>query len=176
MRSTWIDRIRNIAPAIGHALGTLGIPGASALAAVSQALLGKPDGTAEEVAARVANWTPADELALQEAEHKFTIDMVNAANHADEILAADRAGARDMQKTRGSWTPAFLTYSALALFATSLVLLFFIPAPPTNAQNINNMVEVLKLLNVTAFGFWLGGSFGSDQKTAILGRISEKKS
>lgn len=176
MAGSWIDKVRNVAPALGHALAAAGVPGAAALSALSTALLGKPDGTEAEVEARIANWTPADELAMKAAEQKFVLDLVNAANRSDELQSADRASARDLQKTQRSRTPSILTYSALVLFAVSLVLLFFVSAPPANSQNINNMIEVLKLLNVTAFGFWLGGSFGSDQKTAILGRISEKKS
>lgn len=172
---SWKDTVRNVAPAIGRALGMVGVPGASALAAVSQALLGKPDATEAEVAARIANWSPADELAMKAAEQRFTLDMVDRMNRADEILADDRAGARDMQKTQRSRTPSVLTYSALALFAVSLVLMFFVSAPASNTQNINNMIEVLKLLNVTAFGFWLGGSFGSEQKTALLGKFAERK-
>ena len=60
MAGGWKDTIRNVAPALGRALGLVGVPGATALAAVSQALLGKPDGTEAEVASRVANWQPAD--------------------------------------------------------------------------------------------------------------------
>jgi hypothetical protein len=63
--ATWKDVVRNVAPALGSAL--LGPAAGAALRAVSTALLGKPDGTEAEVEARIANWTPADELALRTA-------------------------------------------------------------------------------------------------------------
>jgi len=118
------------------------VPGANALAAVSQALLGKPDASEAEVAARVANWTPADELAMRDAEQKFALQMVEQAVALEKINADDRASARDMQKAQRSLTPPILSYSAVLLFAVALGLSYFVPVPPQNHDQVNAMLEV----------------------------------
>ena len=51
----WKDTLRKVAPALGPAHEAIPVAG-PALAAVSKALLGCPDGTEDEVAARIANW------------------------------------------------------------------------------------------------------------------------
>lgn len=172
---SWVDKIRNVAPGIARALAAAGVPGAAALSELSKVLLGKPDGTQDEIAERIANWKPEDELALRAAEQAFTVNLVDHAVQLEKLAADDRASARDLQKTQRSSTPSVLTYSGLGLLALSLAGLFFVPVPKENAPQVNAIVETLKLLNVTAFGFWLGGSFGSETKTAILGRMMEGK-
>ena len=89
----WKDKIGKVAPALGRALEAVPYAG-PALAAVSAALLGRPDGTEAEVSARIANWQPAEELALRTAEQKFALDMVDRAVALKRVDVDERANAR----------------------------------------------------------------------------------
>ncbi len=175
MANSWIDKIRNVAPAIGHALGAFGVPGADALAAVSQALLGKPDGTAEEVAARVANWTPADELAMQAAEQKFTIDLVNAATAGDAVDAGDRANARAREIAIKDWVPPVLAISTALAFFSLLYVMFSHAIPDPNKAAFDILLGILAGAMTQVLNYYFGSSSGSAAARGVIGRIAEKK-
>lgn len=176
MSSGWIDRIRNVAPAIGHALGAFGVPGADALAAVSQALLGKPDATEQEVAERVANWTPADELALQAAEQQFTIAMVDKAVALEKVAADDRANARAREIATKDWVPAVLAIAINLAFFVLLFMMLTHAIPEQNKSAFDILLGMLGTGVASVLAYYFGSSAGSDVKTAILGRVAEKKS
>ena len=173
--SSWIDTNRNVAPAIGHALGAMGVPGASALAAVSQALLGKPDATEAEVAARVANWTPADELAMKAAEQKFTLDMVDRAVALEQVDAGDRANARAREVALKDWVPATLALSLLLAFFALLFVMCRFPIPEANKSALDILLGMLGTGVTSVLAYYFGSSASSNLKTAIMGRIAEKK-
>lgn len=175
MAGGWKDTIRNIAPAIGHALGTVGVPGADALAALSQALLGKPDGTEAEVASRVANWQPADELALRTAEQKFAADIVDKAVELERVAAEDRASARAREVAIHDWTPRALAIAIFVFLIGLSIALFYMHVPAENQQSISILLGMLGAGVTSVLGYYFGSSASSDTKTAILGRVAEGK-
>ena len=68
-----LNLVRTVAPSIASAVG--GPLAGMATRAISEALLGKPDGTEEELTQAVATATPEQLLALKQAENEFSIKM-----------------------------------------------------------------------------------------------------
>ena len=169
---SWKQVVRKVAPALGAALEAVPVAGPS-LAAVSAALLGRPDGTEGEVAARIANWQPADELALRAAEQKFATELVDRAVQLERIEADDRANARAREVASHDWTTRVLALLVIAMFVTTLVLLTLRVIPDTNRDAVNQMVGVLYLAVGNVLGYYFGSSVGSRLKDGILKRVAE---
>lgn len=172
--SNWKDRIRNVAPALGRALEVAGVPGAAALGAVSKALLGKPDGSVTEVIARVNNWQPSDELALQKAEQEFSLGLLDRFTALEKVAADDRANARAREVQTKDWTPRVLALVLAAMFFSLLCVMLFHPVPAENRTVLDLMLGSLGGSFVTVVAYYYGSSVGSDVKTTILGRVAEK--
>lgn len=159
--SGWKDTIRNVAPGIGRALGTLGVPGAAAFAAVSQALLGKPDATEAQVAARVANWAPADELAMKAAEQKFMLDQIDKVIALEQVDAGDRANARAREVSAHDITTRILAYSVMVMLGVAMVMVAVGPVPPANHDAVSRLLDLLYAAVVSVLGYYFGSSVGS---------------
>lgn len=168
----WKGILKGAAPAIATALVNPGAGAALALRTLSGALLKHENGTEEQVAAAVAGATPEQLERMAQADRDFSIRLVELAASFEKIEADDRANARAMQSANHSIVPDVITYSFIILFAGALVALIWIPVPAENKVQVDAMVETLKLLNMTAVGFWLGGSVGSRTKDAVLGRLA----
>ena len=173
--SNWKDKIGSFAPILGKALGAVPVVG-GALEAVSDALLGHPNGTEDELEARVTNWTDADELALKTAEQAFTASMIDKAVAIEQLNAADRASARQREVATKDWTPRILALALTVGFFSLLTMMSFHPVPAANKDVLNTLLGALGGAWLTVVTYYFGGSQGSDVKTAILGRVAEKKS
>ena len=171
--ANWKDVVRNVAPALGTAL--LGPAAGAALRVVSTALLGKPDATEAEVEARIANWTPADELALQSAEQQFTLGLLDKVTAAEAIDAGDRASAREREKGLKDWTPQALAVTTFGAFFTLLFLMVAHAIPAANAQTINILLGTLAGAVVQILNYYFGSSSGSAAARNVIGRIAEAK-
>ncbi len=171
--ATWKDVIRNVAPALGTAL--LGPAAGAALRVVSTALLGKPDATEAEVEARIANWTPADELALRTAEQQFTLGLLDKVTAAEEIDAGDRASAREREKGLKDWTPQALAVGTFGAFFTLIFLMVAHAIPPANAQPITIFASILAGAVTQILNYYFGSSSGSAAARDVIRRIAEGK-
>ena len=172
--SDWKDKVAAVAPFLGKALSAVPVVG-PALEAVSEALLGHAGGSEADVAERVANWQPADELALRAAEQKFTSDMAQHAIDLERIAADDRASARTRETATHDWTPRVIALGVCVAFFGLLVSMLYVPVPSANQTVLNIMLGVLGGAVTTVLTYYFGGSASSDVKTAILGRVAEKK-
>lgn len=169
---SWKQVVRKVAPALGAALEAVPVAG-PALAAVSAALLGRPDGTEADVAARIANWQPADELALRAAEQKFALDMVDRAVALDCVDADDRASARGREVALHDWTTRALALAVIALFAVQMFLLTRQAIPAENRDAANQLLGILYVAVTVVLSYYFGSSAGSRTKDAVLGRVAE---
>ena len=172
MGADWKGILGGIAPAIATALG--GPAAGGAVKFLAQKFLGKPDATEAEVAEAIVGATPEQIEALKKLDQDFVLALADKAVALEQNEAADRANARDLQKSHPSYTPAIITYTVLGLFCAALVLSYYVKVPTENRDVANAMIEVLKLLNVTAFGFWLGSSSSSHAKDAVIGKMAGK--
>jgi hypothetical protein len=170
----WKDIVRNVAPALGAAL--LGPQAGAAIGVLSETFLGRKDGTAAELEARfTAGWKPEDELKLRELEQTFALALLERVNAAEAIDAADRASAREREKSLKDWTPQSL---AVATFAAFFVLLFLMvrhSIPASNQQVMNILLGVLAGAVTQILNYYFGSSTGSASARAVITRIAEGK-
>lgn len=174
MGVNWKGLLGGVAPVIANAL-TGGAPAAAAaaLSFAGRALLGSDKATADEVAAAIAGASPEQLERLRIAEQEFSLQLVTKLVELEKVDADDRSNARAAQIATHSKTPDLITYAIVFMFAAALTALIFVPVPPDNKTQVDAMVEALKMLNMTAFGYWLGGSLGSrTTNAALLGKLA----
>jgi hypothetical protein len=152
-----------------------GPAGGAALQAVSNALLGKPDGTEAEISARIENWKPEDELALRNAEQAFTLAMVDKAVALEQVDAGDRANARKREVDTHDWTTRALALTLISLFAMQMFLLTRHAIPAENRDAANQLLGILYVSVTMVLSYYFGSSSSSRTKDAILGRVAEAK-
>ena len=102
-----MDLIKSILPTIANLLG--GPLGGAACEAVGKAL-GLSDATSDKVQRLLTSGTlSADQMAaLQAADLQLKTRMAELGIDAEKLAQADRASARAMQTTTGSWVPSTL--------------------------------------------------------------------
>ncbi len=176
--ASWKDVVRNVAPALGTALGGPAV--GTALKFVSQALLGKPDASEQEIAARVANWTAQDELALRQAEQQFTLSLLDKAIASDQVDAADRASARQREvAAKDSATPRALAIVVMALFGFVVAMVVTGHAAglkdPVVTVTLGTLIGYVSAKADTVVNYYFGSSSGSAAKQAALERLAEAK-
>lgn len=169
MSFDWKKTLATVAPGLATALG--GPLAGVATKALSDALLGKPDGTADELAqAMTAGGTDAL-LKLKEAENQFQVRMKELAIDLDRVHQADRASARDREVKAGdSWTPRLLAFVVTLGFFRVLGYLLNWGKPEAGGDALLVMLGSLGTAWTAIISYYYGSSAGSAEKTAILGR------
>ena len=102
----WKKLVSTVAPTIGKALG--GPLVGTAVQYVSNALLGKPEATDEEIEAALATASPDTLLKLKEAENSFKIQMKELNISEEKLVYDDRANARAREIAVKDRMPALL--------------------------------------------------------------------
>lgn len=109
---SWISQVL---PTIGTLLG--GPMGGLALEAVGKCL-NIDSATTDKVqkALNAGNLTAEQMAALQAADLQLKTRMAELGIDAEKLAQADRASAREMQKSTGSWVPAALAMTLTACY------------------------------------------------------------
>ena len=167
MSPDWKKVVVTVAPALGAALG--GPLVGTALAAVSQAVLGKPDATEEELAPAVAAASPDTLLKLKQADFDFKARMHELDLDVFKAEAADRDSARQMFKVN-IWPQTVAgALFMVAYFVTLLMVLNGTVKTDKEWQPVLTTLLGMMGAGVTQFLAWLYGStLGSREKTAAL--------
>ncbi len=165
----WRGILGGIAPTLATALG--GPLAGKAVAAISSKLLGKPDGTPEEVAAAIAGATPEQLEALRKLEQEFTLALVDKAVELEQIEAGDRANARQREITTHDVTTRVLAYGVTVFFGVQMWLLHTNAIPAENRDAANQLIGVLYMAVGTVLTYYFGSSSGSRAKDAVLSKI-----
>jgi hypothetical protein len=142
--------------------------------AISEALLGKPDGTEDELLEAAKNATPEQLLALKQAEQNFVIRMRELDVDLERIANQDRNSAREREVKTGDHTPKLL---AAAVTFGFFGVLFWMIANGLPANGGEAMLVMLGTLG-TAWGaivsYYFGSSAGSREKTQAMNRMMDK--
>lgn len=170
MSFDWKGMVRSVAPGIAGALG--GPFAALGVRKLSDALLGKPDGTTSEIAQALASATPDQLLALKKADQEFAEFMAKLEVDMEGIAAQDRANAREMQEKTRSWVPAALSIAVTIGFFGLIGVLCDVKVPAENRDTLNILLGSLGTAWVTIVAFWFGSSSGSARKDEILGKVA----
>lgn len=168
MAFDWRKLVRTVAPTLGTALG--GPIGGLAMTAISNALLGKKDGTEEQIRDAIINATPADFLKLKELDQQFAKDMKALDIDVFRLEVQDKSSARDLFKVN-YWPQIVISALYIAGYFTILALLLTGKLGTVDAQwkePATLLIGVLTTSVPTILAFWFGTTFGSREKSAML--------
>lgn len=168
-----LNLVRTVAPSIASAVG--GPLAGMATKAISEALLGKPDGTEDELAAAVARATPDQLLALKKAENEFMLQMRELDIDLERISNEDRDSARNREIKTRDLTPKILAGFITTGYFGVLFYMLTHGLPTTGGSEA--MLVMLGTLG-TAWGgvvaYYFGSSAGSKEKTEAMNRMVRK--
>jgi len=167
-----LNLVRTVAPSIATAVG--GPLAGMATRAISEALLGKPDGTEAELAEAAKNATPEQLLALKQAEQNFTVRMKELEIDIQRIDAADRDSARDREVKTGDWTPRVLAAAVTLGFFGVLGYMIAYGLPAQGGEALLVMLGTLGTAWGAIVSYYFGSSAGSKEKTEAMNRMVRK--
>jgi len=161
----WKNLVKTVAPTIATAFG--GPLAGLGVKAVSAIILGKEDGTEEEIELALRNATPSDLLKLKEGDKKFRVDMKKLDVDLTKLDYEDAASARKRQIEVKDITPDALAYLLLLAFVGALFSLFWMDIPEGNVKLVYTMIGSLGTLTIAACAYFHGSSRGSARKDAM---------
>lgn len=173
MNDSTKDKIKGLLATIAPAAATfLGGPLAGGVVrAASEALLGRPDGTDEDLLAAMA--TPDAALKLRELNNALEAER---NRHAEALVAAsdaDRTSAREREVKTGDTTQKWLAYGVtVGFFGVLCGLMYGAPSGPMR-DVLLVMVGSLGQAWGSVISYYYGSSRGSDAKTDLLARARE---
>jgi hypothetical protein len=171
----WKDIVGTVAPALA---GLLGGPLAGvAVKALSEALLGTPDGSEEAVENAILVGQSPELLAkLKQIEADLTSKLADAGVKIEDIHQRDRASARELAKANGMLPQVVLsTLFVTGYFAIVYVLLAKqIEIAESMRDAALMLVGVLTAAIPQILQFWFGSSRGSQSKDQLIDRLSGK--
>lgn len=168
-----LNLVRTVAPTLATAVG--GPLAGMATRVISEALLGKPDGTEAELveAAKVA--TPEQLLALKNAEQDFAVRMRELDVDLERIAQADRTSARDRETKTGDITPRFLAAAITIGFFSVLGYMIQYGLPPQGGEAMLVMLGTLGTAWGAIISYYFGSSAGSREKTTAINQMVQRR-
>ena len=166
-----LDLVRTVAPSIATAVG--GPLAGMATRAISEALLGKPDGTEDELVEAAKNATPEELLALKQAEQSFVVRMRELDVDLERIANEDRSSARDREVKTGDWTPKALAAAVTLGFFGVLSYMISNGLPQHGGEAMLVMLGTLGTAWGAIISYYFGSSAGSKEKTDALNKVAK---
>lgn len=167
-----LNLVRTVAPSLATAVG--GPLAGMATRAISDALLGKPDGTEDELIDAAAKATPEQLLALKKAEQDFAVRMRELEIDLQRIDAADRSSAREREVKTGDWTPRVLAAAVTLGFFGVLGYMIAYGLPAQGGEALLVMLGTLGTAWGAIVSYYFGSSAGSKEKTEAMNRMTRK--
>jgi len=168
-----LSLVRTVAPTLATAVG--GPLAGIATRAISEALLGKPDATQDELMAAMPNATPDQLLALKKAEQDFSIRMRELDIDLNRISNEDRNSARNREIQTKDWTPKLLAGGITVGYFGVLFYMLRYGLPASGGSEA--MLVMLGALG-TAWGgvvtYYFGSSAGDAKKDHAIGRMIQR--
>lgn len=164
-----LSLVRTVAPSIATAVG--GPLAGMATRAISEALLGRPDATEDELVEAAKNATPEQLLALKQAEQDFIVRMKKLEIDIQRIDAADRGDAREREVKTADLTPRFLAGAVTIGFFGVLSWLIANGVPANGGEAMLVMLGTLGTAWGAIISYYFGSSAGSREKTDQLNHV-----
>jgi hypothetical protein len=168
----FLNLVRTVAPSLATAVG--GPLAGMATRAISDALLGKPDGTEDELINAAAKATPDQLLALKKAEQDFAVRMRELEIDLQRIDAADRSSAREREVKTGDWTPKALAGAVTLGFFGVLGYMIAYGLPTQGGEALLVMLGTLGTAWGGIVSYYFGSSAGSKEKSEAMNRMVRK--
>jgi len=164
----WKSVVRTVAPGLATALG--GPLAGVAASALSDALLGRPDGSEADISQAMAVGGADALVKIKAAEQAFQVRMRELDIDLERIHQADRDGARKREAASGdTWTPRLLAIGITCGFFGVLSWLLAQGKPETGGDALLVMLGALGGAWASVVAYYFGSSAGSREKTALLG-------
>ena len=168
----WKALVGSIAPTIATALG--GPLAGAATSAVSKAVLGKADGTDDEIAQAVALGGTDILAKIKETDNSFAARMKELDIDLAKIASNDRADAREREVKTKDNTPRVLAAVIVGGFFAVLALIAFVVIPDAAQQPINLLLGALTALLIQVGNYYFGSSAGSSRKNEMMRDLLKK--
>jgi hypothetical protein len=167
-----LNLVKTVAPSLATAVG--GPLAGMATRAISDALLGKPDGTEDELIDAAAKASPDQLLALKKAEQDFAVRMRELEIDLQRIDAADRNSARDREVKTGDVTPRALAAAVTLGFFGVLGYMIAYGLPSQGGEALLVMLGTLGTAWGGIVSYYFGSSAGSKEKSDAMNRMTRK--
>lgn len=164
-----LNLVKTVAPSIATAVG--GPLAGMATKMISEALLGKPDGTEAELVEAAAKATPEQLLALKQAEQDFAIKMRELDIDLERISNEDRNSARNREIKTKDLTPRFLAAAVTFGFFGVLSWMIANGLPANGGEAMLVMLGTLGTAWGAIISYYFGSSAGSREKTDQLNQV-----
>jgi len=166
MEFNWKSVVRAVAPTIASALG--GPLTGLGVKAISDAILGKSDGTEEDISLALQGATPEILAALKKADQDFKVQIKELDIDLAKLDYTDADSARKRQMETKDITPDALAYLLIVAFVGALMTLFWVDIPEGNQKLIYTMIGSLGTLTIAGCAYFHGSSRGSARKDQII--------
>jgi len=169
MASDWKAVVGAVAPTLATLLG--GPLAGLAVKTISQAVLGKDDGTEAELTGALTSASPETLAKIKEADVALKIQLSQAGVSLEEIAGKDRASARAREIETRDPTVRVLAYMFVVIYFVVIWAVWKFPIDP----NVNDLLMILLGILTAALtqilNYYFGSSSGSSAKTAVLDRL-----
>ena len=163
----------SVAPSIATALG--GPLAGMGVKALSQALLGTENGTAEELSAALSSASPEQLSVVKKIDADFKVQMKSLDIDLERIAADDRASARDMQKETKDWIPRALAIGVTVGFFSIMIYILIYGLPTTGNEALLLLLGALQTAWGGIIAFYFGSSSGSQKKDQMIYNSTPKE-
>lgn len=170
--SDWKNVVKAVAPGIAGLLG--GPLAATAVGALSQKLLGKNDGSLEDIAELISIGSPETLLKIKQVEAELKIELANAGVKLEEIIAGDRDSARHREVATKDDTTKILAYSFTVGYFLMVIGLAKWGLPPDSREMMVSLISILSAAMIGIVNYYFGSSMGSTVKTQEMLNRMEK--
>lgn len=168
-----LNLVRTVAPTIATAVG--GPLAGMATRAISEALLGKPDGAEDDLIEAAKNATPEQLLALKKAEQDFVIRMRELDVDLEKISNEDRNSARSREIQLKDITPKVLAgFITLGYFGVLFWMLRFGLPQGGASEALLVMLGALGTAWTGVVAYYFGSSAGSRDKNDTINKMMKR--
>lgn len=174
MNFDWKALVQTVAPALATALG--GPLAGLAVQTISTAVLGKPDGTEEEISAAIQSGGADALIEIKKANNEFAVKMKELGIRLEELENEDRANARQREIDTGDvWTPRLLTLFVTIGFFAVLFTLINGGVPERGGDALLVMLGSLGTAWAACVAYYVGTTAAGARKTEIIARAEAVK-
>lgn len=175
-KADWKKIVGAVAPTLATALG--GPLAGTAVKALAEKFLGKPDATEDEVADAIVAASTQDLLKLREIDTEYKKALLDSGVKLEEIAAADRASARAREiQLHDSWTPRILATLVIGGF---MWCLYFVLGghvkdlkDPLIAGLVGTLIGYTSAKADTVISYYFGSSASSKAKDETISTIAK---
>ena len=175
-----MDLIKNFGSLIGSVAPTLATALSGPLAgmatkALSQALLGKEDGSDDDIQAALRTASPEQLAAVKKIDADFRVQMKSLDIDLEALAVDDRKSARSMQTETRDFIPRLLAVSVTVGFFAILIYMLVYGLPTTGNEALLLLLGALQTAWGGIIAFYFGSSSGSQKKDQMIYNSTPKE-